>query len=167
MRIVQIVIFALLSVGTHAFVPSINYCATTHLDSMVANQKCSKRVLTKQMCAVPQETLCATSITERGFWDRRNFLQASFLASALLAKTGPVFAASAGVDPKSTPERIESVQAPSPGVALDMLITMKMAKNLRELNSKVETEDWGAVASFLTSPWSSGTARFVRKNKVA
>ncbi len=72
-------------------------------------------------------------------------------------------AAMAAQPPK---ERIESVQAPSPGVALDMLITMKMARNLRELSSKIDGEDWGAVTSFLTSPWSSGTARFTKKNQV-
>jgi hypothetical protein len=78
--------------------------------------------------------------------------------------TSPAFAA---VDGKAAAQRIESVQPPSPAVALDMIITMKMAKNLRELGAKIEAEDWGAVSSFLTSPWSSGTARFVRKNQAS
>ena len=61
---------------------------------------------------------------------------------------------------------IESVRAPSPGVALDMLITMKMARNLRQISTKIDTGDWKGVSDFISSPWSSGTARFTRKNQV-
>lgn len=64
---------------------------------------------------------------------------------------------------------------------------LQCAKNLRELAPKVDSGDYKAVESWLTSPWSAGvcvyaracacvyvaegllnagTARFVRKNKV-
>ncbi len=93
-------------------------------------------------------------------FERKNFLHVAMGAAAVFLQNRMASAA----DGKA--QRIESVQPPSPGVSLDMIITMKMAKNLRELSAKVDAEDWGAVSSFLTSPWSSGTARFVRKNQV-
>ncbi len=98
--------------------------------------------------------------------ERKTFLRVALGAAVFLQKR-MASPASAAADGKATAQRIESVQPPSPGVALDMIIAMKMAKNLRELSAKIEAEDWGAVSSFLTSPWNSGTARFVRKNQAS
>eukprot|EP00960_Hanusia_phi_P044732 756792-Hanusia_phi.AAC.3 len=58
------------------------------------------------------------------------------------------------------------VKATSPGVALDMIITMKVAKNYRELLSKIEGSDFKSAVSFLSNPWTNGSARFLKKNKV-
>eukprot|EP00287_Rhodomonas_sp_CCMP768_P013900 CAMPEP_0196756980 /NCGR_PEP_ID=MMETSP1091-20130531/102837_1 /TAXON_ID=302021 /ORGANISM="Rhodomonas sp., Strain CCMP768" /LENGTH=190 /DNA_ID=CAMNT_0042105697 /DNA_START=198 /DNA_END=770 /DNA_ORIENTATION=+ len=63
-------------------------------------------------------------------------------------------------------ERIEKVKASSPGVALDMILTMKVAKNLRNLGEKVEKGDFKAVDGFITNSWNSGSAAFLRKTKV-
>eukprot|EP00281_Chroomonas_sp_CCMP1168_P010780 CAMPEP_0206260950 /NCGR_PEP_ID=MMETSP0047_2-20121206/27376_1 /ASSEMBLY_ACC=CAM_ASM_000192 /TAXON_ID=195065 /ORGANISM="Chroomonas mesostigmatica_cf, Strain CCMP1168" /LENGTH=258 /DNA_ID=CAMNT_0053688095 /DNA_START=18 /DNA_END=794 /DNA_ORIENTATION=- len=79
------------------------------------------------------------------------------------------FAAATGLGAREAaakPDDEGKVKASSPAQALDMIITMKAAKNMRELGPKVEKGDFKSVTGWLTSPWSSGTARFIRKNKV-
>jgi len=63
-------------------------------------------------------------------------------------------------------EKKSSFKATSPGVALDAIIVMKAVKALRESGTKLENGDFKGVKSYLTSPWSSSTAGFLRKNKV-
>jgi hypothetical protein len=42
----------------------------------------------------------------------------------------------------------------------------QVVKELRGVGGKLEQGDFKAVQGFLTNPWSSNTARFLRKNKV-
>mmetsp|Transcript_29987 Transcript_29987/g.71386 ORF Transcript_29987/g.71386 Transcript_29987/m.71386 type:complete len:238 (-) Transcript_29987:39-752(-) len=63
-------------------------------------------------------------------------------------------------------EKTATFKATSPGVALDAIIVMKVVRELRESGKKIENGDFKSVQGFLTSPWSSNTAKFLRKNKV-
>ena len=63
-------------------------------------------------------------------------------------------------------EKKSGFKASSPGVALDAIIVMKVVKALRESGTKLENGDFKGVKTYLTSPWSSNTAGFLRKNKV-
>ena len=153
----------LLSANALAFIPSINH-GNAHIREYSGVERIARSNKVLQRMCLPFSAPSSGEVAKvtEGPISRRNALQFSLVAGIVLQTAKRASA----VDAPPAAERIESVLAPSPGVALDMLITMKMARNLRELSAKVDAEDWGAVTSFLTSPWSSGTARFVRKNQV-
>ena len=161
-----LILIAISLMGANEFISSLGNCNSIPQRPLNLGGKFSKEFRSAQMCLKNSRVESSDEIHKASsdILSRRVVLQTSIISSLFLANVGATSAASTD---SSTVQRIESVQAPSPGVALDMLITMKMAKNLRELSGKVDGEDWGAVSTFLTSPWSSGTARFVRKNQVA
>ncbi|EKX52949.1 hypothetical protein GUITHDRAFT_150482 [Guillardia theta CCMP2712] len=88
------------------------------------------------------------------------------LASSAMLAGCSLLAPMADAADKVQSEEDRKVKATSPGIALDMIITMKVAKNYRELLPKIQSEDYKSATSFLSNPWTNGSARFLKKNKV-
>ena len=58
------------------------------------------------------------------------------------------------------------VRASSPGIALDMIITMKAAKAMREAGVQLEAGDFKALDTWLTNGFASNSFAFIKKTKV-
>ena len=58
------------------------------------------------------------------------------------------------------------VKASSPGIALDMIITMKAAKAMREAGEQLEAGEFKALDTWLTNAFASNSFAFIKKTKV-
>jgi len=58
------------------------------------------------------------------------------------------------------------VKASSPGIALDMIITMKAAKAMREAGEQLEAGEFKALDIWLTNAFASNSFAFIKKTKV-
>mmetsp|Transcript_8476 Transcript_8476/g.19195 ORF Transcript_8476/g.19195 Transcript_8476/m.19195 type:complete len:250 (-) Transcript_8476:580-1329(-) len=114
----------------------------------------------------PPRSSRASSCTVMSLQNEAATSRRSLLASSAMVAVCSLLVPAANAEGKVQLEGDKMVKATSPGVALDMIITMKVAKNYRELLSKIEGSDFKSAVSFLSNPWTNGSARFLKKNKV-